>query len=465
MGRRAWVRAAVMACAWMAVPVLGQTGERGGDAVLEEMKRLRERMEALEARHEADQTRIGELESRLQRLETPAGGEERAAELETLRAAIRDELGAAPTSTGAFSLSPSGGGAGNAFNPAITAFIDTGASISSDGGNNALNRFNLREVELDLRAAISPSADGALVIALGEEIEQQRNGEVEINREVDLEEGFIDFHTLPYDMSLKLGKFRGSFGRNNLLHTHDLPQVTRPRVVTAFLGPEGLATTGVSWSWHVPNPWDKYLELTGEVVNADGGAESPILGGPNADNPAVLGHVRYFDDVGETSTMELGGTYLFGRTDRDSDFNANVFGVDATYQWTHSDPSKFKSFLVQGEAFWADNDVRRGLFGGERHNSFGAYALAQYQLEKEWYVGLRADYTEFPNSESRGEDDWDFALAPYLTWYITEFLRARLEFQHRVFELDGDGAEEQAVFLQFTGVMGAHPAHPYWVNR
>lgn len=443
--------------------VAAQTG--GQDQELSEtLRRLQERLDDLERRHQEDQQRIEQLENRLaeieQRAPAPADGIPPA---EETVAPPYEVVQPPPTST-IFGLS-SGSTGGNLLNPELTVFIDTGFSISSRGENKALNRFNLREVELDLRAAISPSADGVLILALGEEIESSADGDVEIDRHVDIEEGYIDFHTLPWDLSLKIGKLRSAFGRNNLLHTHDLPQVTRPLAVTNFLGPEGLSTTGASLGWLVPNPWNKYFEATMELVNADGGAESPILGGPNAENPAALGHLKFFDDLTENSTLELGGSYLFAHTSNDTNFDANVFALDAAYQWIHPDPSKFRSFLLQGEAFWAANDIDAGFFGSDRNHSFGAYVFGQYQLNRDWYAGLRTDYSEFPNAASRGPDDYDFALSPYVTWYITEFLRVRLEYQHRMFEIDGSRRSEEAVLVQFTGVVGAHPPHPYWVRR
>jgi len=350
-------------------------------------------------------------------------------------------------------------------NPQTTIFFDAGSSVSSRGGNKALNRFNFREAELDFRAAISPSVDGVMILTLEEDIAQDINGNINTDRNVDIEEGYINFHSLPHDLSLKFGKFRNVFGVNNTLHTHDLPQVDRPLAVRSFLGPEGLLTTGASLSWLVPNPWDKYIETTVQVVNSDGGDESPILGGPNADNPAVVWHVKFFDDLTETSSLEIGGSYLFGSTSQNSDFDANLFGLDLTYQWVDPDPSTFHSMVLQSELFWARNDIDRGTFRSKRNTSFGAYAFGQYQLNRDWYAGLRADYTEFPNSESRGTGDSDVALSPYVTWYISEFLRARLEYQHRWFDDHRRSASEDVVFLQFTGVIGAHPPHPYWVHR
>ena len=81
-----------------------------------------------------------------------------------------------------------------------------GGSLSSDGDNKAGNRFNLRETELDLRGAVSPRADGVLVIAIGEEIEDPF-GDVDVGIEFEIEEAYLNIHTLPKDLSLKVGKF------------------------------------------------------------------------------------------------------------------------------------------------------------------------------------------------------------------------------------------------------------------
>ena len=326
----------------------------------------------------------------------------------------------------------------------------------------------MREIELDMRAPIAPFADGVLIIAIAEEIEQEEiGGDIDIDRKFELEEAFINAHTLPFDLTVKGGKFRNAFGQNNRLHTHDLPQVTRPLVNQAFFSGEGLSTVGASVSWLVPNPFDQYIELMAEVVNADGGEESPILGGPNAENPAVLAHVKWFADVGETSWFELGGTYLYSRTSDDVDFDGNVFGIDATFQWRDPEAPDFRSLLLQSELFWASNDVDPEEPGEDpfRNDSFGFYAFGQYQFDQNWYAGVRFDYTEYPNSELRGPDDEDWAITPYISWYITEFLRLRFQYEHRELRIDGDWEEQDNFYLQLTFSIGSHPSHPYWVNR
>jgi hypothetical protein len=427
---------------------LGEAGTPEMGALLEEMRRMNERVETLEKEREADQSRIRELEDSLARLESSSRGGNGA-----------DAASASGSSGLATAL-----GQGNLFNPEITVFGDLGGSLSTDGDDKRFNRFNLREFEIDFRAAVTPWVDGALILAAGEHVEQE-GGESEIHTHLHVEEGYLNFHTLPYDLALKAGKFRAAFGRNNLLHTHDLPQVTRPLAVEAFLGPEGLMTIGGSLSWIVPNPWERYVELTTEVVNSDGGEESPILGGPNAKNPALISHLKLFEDVGDWSSLEVGGSVLFGHTSDDDESRAYLLGLDATYLWR--DPSKpdFRSLLLQGELFWASNDGELEGDVVERNDSLGFYAFGQYQFAENWYAGLRYDYTEFPDLEHHDSDDSEWALSSSVSWYLSEFLRLRLEYQHRSFERFGDHGDQDNLMLQLTFAIGAHPPHPYWVNR
>jgi hypothetical protein len=48
---------------------------------------------------------------------------------------------------------------------------------------------------------------------------------------------------------------------------------------------------------------------------------------------------------------------------------------------------------------------------------------------------------------------------------VNEALRLRLEYQHLDRELTHQDATEDALLLGFTFYIGAHPGHPYWVNR
>jgi hypothetical protein len=427
-----------------------ETEEASLTELVETVRNLARRVEEMERERMENRRRIRELEE----------------EIETVRIAAAGGMDEAPPARAPTGASATGGGIsgqGNLLNPEITAFFDAGGSVSTMGDNPAHDRFNLREVELDFRAAVTPKADGALVLALEEEIERDpEDGEIEIHRLLEIEEAFLDYHTLTEDLGLKFGKFRNAFGRNNLLHTHDLPQISRPLAVQAFLGHHGLSTLGASLSWIVSNPWDRYLELTTDVVNADGGEESPILGGVNAVNPAVLGHLKLFEDVGETGSLELGASYMWGRTAAGSGSTGLLLGLDATYFWRDPGRPDSRSLLLQGEFFWSDTDFDDGFSPAVNHRRKGGYAFLQYQPAQYWYTGLRFDYTEFPD---RAENDYDWGISPYVSWYLSEALRLRLEYQHHSIESGGIRDNEAALMLGVTFFIGAHPPHPYWVNR
>ena len=418
------------------------TDEASLAALTETVERLAGRIEEMERARAEDQRRIRQLEE----------------QLETVHAAEQpDEPSFADK---AAALLRGATGQGNLLNPQITAFLDMGGSLSSDADNKARNRFNFREAELDLRAAVTPRADGVLVIAIGEEIEDPF-GDVDIDIEFELEEGYLDVHTLPWDLALRAGKFRSAFGRNNLLHTHDLPQVTRPLAVQAFLGPEGLSTVGASLSWLVPNPWDRYLELTAQVVNADGGAESPILDGPGANNPAVLSHLKFFQDVGETGSVELGTSLVYTQATGDRN-DGYTLGGDLTYMWRDPEKPDFRSLLLQAELFWSNSDFEDESDGDD---NWGVYAFGQYQFAQNWYAGVRYDYTDLLDVEVMRQKNSAWGVSSYLSWYLNEALRLRLEYQHLDRDLVGGDDSEESLLLGLTFYIGAHPPHPYWVNR
>ena len=380
---------ALAVCCTALEATAAEAEEPSAATLMETLEGLRERVEEMERSRAEDQQRIRELEEKLEQ----DGYADESDEASDIEAEATSATGGAAT------------GQGNLLNPAITALLDMGGSWSTDEANKARNRFTLREAEVDFRAAVSPRADGVLVIAIGEEIEDPF-GNVDVHFEFELEEGYLNVHTLPWDLALVAGKFRSSFGRNNLLHTHDLPQVTRPLAVQAFLGPEGLTTVGASLSWIVPNPWDQYLELATQVVNADGGAESPILIGPGAKNPAVLSHLKLFQDVGDTGSLELGTSLLYGRASGVFD-DAYVLGADVTYMWRDPQRPDFRSLLLQGEFFWSRSDSLDGLGRIIRNENLGLYVFGQVQFAENWYGGVRYDYTDFPNLEVRRQGDSD----------------------------------------------------------
>ena len=434
--------------------------------ILDELTQLRGRVESLEQQHEADQKRIRQLEEQQKQQSVlpiqPASPQPESSPATSVPP-ISPQM-AGPAQPALLNFGATTLGWSNKLNPAIGVTFDMGAMLSSSGDDDR-NRFNFREAELDIRAAVSPFADAVFIATFGEDIANPGTNNIDISREVDIEEGYINFHTLPFGLSLKAGKFRNAFGANNRLHTHALPQVDRPLAVQAFLGDEGLQTTGASISWLVPNPFDQYIELTAEIVNADGGQGSPILGGANASNPAVVGHLKWFTEVGETGSLQIGGSYLFSATSGMQDDNGNLFGADITYHWQNPNNPDIHSLLVQGELFYGKNDTISPLLGTLRNESLGAYIFGEYQLGKNLFAGARFDYTQFPSSEERGPDDHDLAISPYVSWYLAENVRLRIQYQERFARIYGDTTPEANLLIGLTFSIGAHAPHAFGAFR
>ena len=138
-----------------------------------------------------------------------------------------------------------------------------------------------------------------------------------------------------------------------------------------------------------------------------------------------------------------------------------TLGADLTYMWRDRAAPDFRSLLFQGELFWSNSDFE----DGNRDDNWGFYAFGQYQFAQNWYAGIRLDYTDLPNVEARRSSDSDWGTSSYLTWYWNEALRLRLEYQHLERDLLGQEDTEDALLLGLTFFIGAHPPHPYWVNR
>lgn len=348
------------------------------------------------------------------------------------------------------------------FNPDIAVVTDFLGSYSSNRQNNALNRLDVREVELDLRAPVHPNADAVAILAFARDVENPPFPNAAEPAEgpdtsVDVEEAYLFLHDFGVpNLTAKLGRFHLRFGRQNVVHGHDLPTSDPPLVNQAFLAPEALSDSGLSLSYVIPPKLigGQYVEIISEILAGEGaGSESPTLRGDvSVDSPAFNNHILWNTDIAKNWNLELGGSWLYGHAGADNGQDVNLFGVDATL--IHTDPTGgFFNQLFQAEAIYGstyDED-------GNHRNGWGMYALGQQQLTRDWFAGVRFDYTQDPNSDHA--EAW--AINPYVSFYWSEFLRFRVQYQYK----SGDVPEENNVFFQATWIFGAHPPHPYWAMR
>ena len=116
------------------------------------------------------------------------------------------------------------------FNPSIGLVGETVFSYRSKGsartGSDRPGGFDAfqRSVELNAAASVDPFAK-AYVVANA--TADARTGESTFN----IEEAAIQTESLPWNLTVKAGRFFGEFGRLAYIHDHELPFVNRPLVL------------------------------------------------------------------------------------------------------------------------------------------------------------------------------------------------------------------------------------------
>ena len=318
--------------------------------------------------------------------------------------------------------------ASKALNPDISVI---GTMLGHSGEPNEFeprDPFVFEEAELAMEAFIDPYAKGRFFFAFSPE-------------GVEIEEAYAQFVTLPHGFTAKAGKTKAMFGKANLFHTHTRPWADQPLMVTHFLGEEGLADTGVSVSKSIANPWNAFLEATGEVYS--GNAEG-VFERESPNDLFYNAHLKFFRDLGENSNLEVGGSLARGTVADEG--KSGLLGIDVTYRWKPLSRSIYNSFITRFEALANERD-------GADDTLFGYYLSADYQLSRRWFTGVRLD-----QADRVIDGGTDRGVSATLTFWPSEFSQIRGQYRRTAYE-GADSVNEFLIQLQFA--IGAHGAHTF----
>jgi hypothetical protein len=323
------------------------------------------------------------------------------------------------------------------FNPDIAVIGDFLGAMGSNRVNPTPS-LQLHESEASFQAVVDPYARADFFVAFGEE-------------GVDVEEGYITFTSLPGGLLTKVGKMRSAFGKVNTMHNHILPWADRPLVTTNLLGGEdGLSDAGVSVARLIPNPWI-FLEATGQVFRGD---SDDVFTAAKPGNVSLLGHLRGYHDLTESTNIDLGFSYAHGyngsglSADR-FDLTTNLYGVDATVRWRPLRRSIYRSFVGRSELIWSRRDQPDGLQAAN-----GFYVSGDYQFARRWFAGVRGDRSARAADASLTDSGQAFTL----TFWPSEFSQVRGQYRRTSYEL---GPTANEFLFQFLFSIGAHGAHPF----
>jgi len=333
-----------------------------------------------------------------------------------------------------------GGASSNAklLNPDISLIGDF---IGTAGHNNVApsRSLELHESELGIQAIIDPYARADVFISFGEE-------------GVEVEEGYLTFTSLPAGLLLKVGKMRAEFGKVNAMHNHALPFIDRPLVTNNLVGGEdGINDAGFSLSRFVKGPKDWFIQGTAQVFRGD---SSSLFTANRRQDVSVVGHLRAYKDLSESTNLDLGASYARGHNELGSHFLTNLYGADATLRWKPLRRAIYNSLLLRNELVWSARDQLSPNNIFQTQHAFGLYSSAEYRVNRRWTVGGRFDRS------GRATDArlTDTGFSTILTYWPSEFSQVRGQYRFGRYA-QGNNANE--MLIQFVFVLGAHGAHPF----
>lgn len=365
-----------------------------------------------------------------------------------------------------------------------------GGSTASDieggtqlGGHDPNQRgFTVQGVEANFQGAVDPYFRGNANLAFT----LDSHGE----SAVELEEGWLETMSLPWNLQVRAGQFLTDFGRLNTQHPHSWAFVDTPLVNGRFLGPDGLRNPGARLSWLAPTPF--YSELFLAVQNSQGETAFSFRndngGEPFLGRPVEQGGVKSIGDMlfapryavsfdlSETQTLLTGVSAAFGPNGSGGNMDTQLYGVDVYWKWKPTNAHAGFPFVSwQTEAMLRRYEA--GAFTGdvgeftdvslpqETLTDWGLYSQVLWGFKKGWVAGLRGDYVgrrqQAAYEQVQGNDPQRlprWRISPNLTWYPSEFSKLRLQYNYDDRE---DIGVDHSVWLQWELLLGAHAAHKF----
>jgi len=344
-----------------------------------------------------------------------------------------------------------GGATSNAklLNPDISLIGDF---VGAAGHNNVSpgKSLEMHESEVGMQAIIDPYARADAFLSFGEE-------------GVNVEEAYITFTSLPAGLLLKVGKMRAEFGKVNTIHNHALQYIDRPLATNNLIGGEdGIDDAGISLTRFLPATKNWFAEGTAQVFRGD---SDDVFTANRRQDLSVVGHLRAYRDLNESTNIDLGVSYARGHnnsgtlTSDPSAFLTSLYAADATLRWKPLRRAIYNSFLFRTELFWSARDQLSGLNAFQTQHAFGMYTHAEYRLNRRWTLGGRFDRSGHADNAALT----DTGFSGILTYWPSEFSQIRGQYRYgHLFDTASSRYDNANEFLfQFLFVMGAHGAHPF----
>ena len=350
----------------------------------------------------------------------------------------------------------------SSFNPAMGMALDSAFTQSRGKAG-----FQFRAAELGLEAPVDPFLKGWAVMTGSP-------------AGLEVEEAAMETTSLPYNLTVRGGRFFASFGRLAHFHTHELPVIERPKSLEDFIGGETQAD-GTEVSYLLPT--ETYINATFGAYNKMGG-ENERTGNAiprRMSEFTYLARLNTYKDIGDSHSVELGADCAFtpkrrvtdtsvpGDADQDGftgdgpntsagiTTSANTWrtlmGADLTYRYQPVKGGLYKGLLWAAEIM--QNSEQRfdpdTLLPVGREKAYAGFSYLQLKAGLHWRPGVMLDLSQDLDNHHRLTRTW----SAFLTCDVTEFQRLRLVYSDARVNTSAI-ADNHTLALQWTAVMGHH---------
>jgi hypothetical protein len=338
-----------------------------------------------------------------------------------------------------------------ALNPEISLTGDVFGQVVKDQTDR--DNFFAREFEMAIVSNLDPFSRAKIFMSrhdhggefpLFGDAEEEEEGEG-----FAVEEGYVEWVSLPGGLGLKLGRFYQQLGQLNRWHSHAIPFQTRSLPALTFVGEEPLAQAGASVRWLLPvGGRAGTYTATFETTRSSNEALFGI-----SERPSLLANLNGFWQISDAADLDLSATWTGGRyEDEDILISRNLYAAEMSFTWRPPAAARYRGLNVRAGLMVLDGlvDADGAPLDG---TAKGIWTMAETKLNQSWLLGGRFDWTENPLDP--GETAW--LVSPTLTWWQSEYVRLRAEYDL----LGRSDFRDGRFLLQATFSMGPHKHETY----
>ena len=423
---------------------------------------LQRQMEQMKKEHEAEILSLKEQMQKAVQAEAVAQEQTQQQELEALLQQMQEIAGEEePEKTPQETVFRFKGLGLQALNPEISVSGDMVGSYNHQAHVRRRTDFTVRSFELNFQSYLDPFSRFKATVPIDDE------GVIEVE-----EAYFTRFNVLD-NFNLTFGKFRQQFGVINRWHGDALDQVDYPMPITMIFGDNGLYQPGIALDWTMPQWGAAAQELNLQITRSE---NERLYEGETLGNPSLLIHYKNFRDLSKDAYFEWGLSGLFGWSDewqlatatQHDTLGTQVFGADFTFVWEPIERAMYRNIEWRSEIFALNRDLLAPDGSGQDNlQAWGAFSYVHSKIYRNLYLGIRGDYFAPDTKDYAGlfqnapitplayasGNPYRWQMAPYLTWWQSEFVRFHLEYNYA----DGRGTGGPAHVFLFQVVFAAGP--------